>query len=169
MIQFTTTILQFDKKGEKTGWSYIEISASQAEKLNPGCKVSFRVKGKIDNYSFERTSLLPMGDGSFILPINGTIRKAIQKQKGSKVQVTMQMDKRERTISKDLMDCLQDDYEALSFFTSLPKSHQNYISNWIESAKTSQTKTKRIVLAVTAMNKKQGFREMILSSRNNPY
>jgi hypothetical protein len=169
MIQFTTTILQFDKKGEKTGWSYIEISASQAEKLNPGCKVSFRVKGKIDNYSFERTALLPMGDGSFILPINGTIRKAIQKQKGSKVQVTMQMDKRERTISKDLMDCLQDDYEALSFFTSLPKSHQNYISNWIESAKTSQTKTKRIVLAVTTMNKKQGFREMILSSRNNPY
>jgi hypothetical protein len=168
MIQFTTTILQFHKKGEKTGWSYIEISASQANKLNPGCKVSFRVKGKIDSYSFERTSLLPMGEGSFILPINGTIRKAIQKQKGSKVQVEMEMDKRARTISKDLMDCLHDDTEALTFFNSLPKSHQNYFSNWIESAKTSQTKTKRIVMAVTAMSKKQGFGEMIRSSRNNP-
>ena len=167
MIQFTTTILQFDKKGEKTGWSYIEISASQAEKLNPGCKVSFRVKGKIDNYSFERTSLLPMGDGSFILPINGTIRKAIQKQKGSKVQVTMQMDKRERTISKDLMDCLKDDYEALSFFTSLPKSHQNYISNWIESAKTDITKANRIALAVNALAKQWDFGKMLRESKAN--
>ena len=59
MVEFSAMILRFGEKGEKTGWSYIEISASQAEKLNPGCKVSFRVKGKIDNYSFERTSLLP--------------------------------------------------------------------------------------------------------------
>jgi hypothetical protein len=169
MIQFTTTILQFHKKGEKTGWSYIEVSATQANKLNPGCKVSFRIKGKIDNYTFEKVSLLPMGEGSFILPINGKIRKAIQKEKGSKVQVTMELDKRTPSLSRDLMDCLHDDSEALSFFKSLPRSHQNYFSNWIESAKTSQTKTKRIVMAVTALNKKQGYGEMIRASRNNPY
>jgi hypothetical protein len=169
MIEFSTIIHQFDKKGEKTGWSYIEISASQAHKLNPGCKVSFRVKGKLDNYTFEKVALLPMGDGSFIVPMNGKIRKAIQKHKGDKVSVKMQLDSRKPTVSKDLLTCLEEDPDALSFFRSLPKSHQNYFSNWIESAKTSPTKTKRIVMTINAMSKKQGFGEMIRANKDNPY
>lgn len=169
MIHFSTTILQFDKKGEKTGWSYIEISASQARKLNPDCKVSFRVKGKLDNYSFDKVALIPMGEGNFILPINGKIRKAIQKQRGSVIKVTMQVDKRELQISQDLLDCMSEDPEAMAFFKSLPKSHQNYFSQWIESAKTAQTKTKRIVMTINAMCKKQGFGEMIRGYKNNPY
>jgi hypothetical protein len=169
MIQFSTTIFQFDKKGEKTGWSYIEISAAQARKLNPGCKVSFRVKGKLDNYSFEKVALIPMGEGNFIMPINGKVRKAIQKQRGAVLKVTMQVDTRELQISQDLMDCMSEDPEAVVFFKSLPKSHQNYFSKWIESAKTAQTKTKRIVMTINAMSKKQGFGEMIRAYKNNPY
>ncbi len=167
MIQFSTTILRFEKKGEKSGWSYVELSAAQAEKINPGCKVSFRVKGTIDNYAFEKVALLPMGDGSFILPMNGKIRKLIQKHKGDRVQVTMQLDNRTPTLSKDLIACLKEDPDALSFFKSLPKSHQNYFSNWIESAKTAQTKTKRIVMAVTGLSRKQGFGEMIRANKGN--
>lgn len=168
MIEYSTTILQFDKKGEKTGWSYIEITAPQANKLNPGCKVSFRVRGKLDQYIFEKVALLPMGDGSFILPVNGEIRKAIRKHQGDKVKVTMELDKRAPTLSHDLMKCLKEDPEAKAFFNSLPKSHQNYFSNWIESAKTVQTKTKRIVMALTAFGRKQGFGEMIRANKNNP-
>ena len=169
MIQFTTTILQFDKKGEKTGWSYIEISKTQAHKLNPGCKVSFRVKGKLDAYVFERVALMPMGDGTFIMPINGKIRKAIQKRPGSTLRVTMQADTRELKLSQDLIDCLAEEPEALGFFTSLPRYHQNYISNWIESAKTTQTKTRRIAIAINALSKKEGFKEMMRAYKNNPY
>ena len=69
MLKFNTTILRFDKKGEKTGWSYIEISAKQANQLKPGSKVSFRVKGKLDSYAIEKVALLPMGEGSFIMPL----------------------------------------------------------------------------------------------------
>ena len=94
MIQFSTTILQFDKKGEKTGWSYIEISKAQDHKLKPGCKVSFRVKGKLDNYVFNRVALIPMGDGSFIMPINGKIRKAIQKH-GNKLVAARRLHRRD--------------------------------------------------------------------------
>jgi hypothetical protein len=170
MIQFSTTILKFDKQGEKTGWSYIEIKHSLAHKLNPGCKVSFRVKGKLDNYQFEKVALLPMGDGNFILPINGVIRKAIRKHHGETVKVTMELDKRPPTLSRDLMQCLKEDPDATAYFKSLPKSHQNYFSNWIESAKTAQTKTKRIVMAMTAFDKKQDFGEMIRANKkNNPY
>lgn len=168
MMQFSTTIRQFDKKGEKTGWSYIEISKAQAHKLNPGCNVSFRVKGNLDNYLFERVALMPMGDGSFIMPINGKIRKAIQKHPGNTLRVTMALDKRERKLSQDLMVCLSEDPEALVFFNSLPKYHQNYFSVWIEGAKTTQTKTKRIAIAMNALSKKQGFREVLLAYKNNP-
>ena len=169
MLQFKTTILQFDKKGEKTGWSYIEISERKAEKLNPGCKVSFRVKGQIDEYTFGKVALLPMGDGSFILPVNGTIRKAIKKKRGDSVTVTLQLDKRQLALCPELMECLADDPQALSFFNSLPKSHQNYFSKWIESAKTSETKTRRIVMAVNALSNGQGYGEMIRANKSNPY
>ena len=39
MITFTTTLQKFNSKGEKTGWTYIEISEQQAQKLKPGVKV----------------------------------------------------------------------------------------------------------------------------------
>jgi hypothetical protein len=168
MIQFTTTILQFAKKGEKTGWSYIDINSAQANKLNPRCKVSYRVKGKIDNYTFEKIALLPMGDGHFILPINGVVRKAIQKYQGHTVKVVLELDKRPLALSRDLIKCLNEDPLAKAYFISLPKSHQNYFSNWIESAKTVQTKTKRIVMAMEAFSKKQGYGEMIRANKNNP-
>ena len=41
MIEFTTTIHKFDKKGEKTGWTYIEISAAQAGKIKPAVSCGF--------------------------------------------------------------------------------------------------------------------------------
>ncbi len=168
MLEYATTILQFSKKGEKTGWSYIEVSAAQAQKLKPGCKVSFRVKGQLDHYSLEKVSLLPMGDGSFILPVNGKIRKFLKKGAGDRIKVSLSYDNRAPIISKDLLKCLKDDPEALQYFKGLPRSHQNYFSNWIESAKTRATKTKRIVLAVTGLNKKQGFGEMIRANKDNP-
>jgi hypothetical protein len=165
MIRFTTRILKFQKQGEKTGWSYIEISHAQAEKLKPGCRVSFRVKGMLDDYKIEKTALLPMGDGSFILPVNGTIRKAIGKQAGDKLTVAIELDERQLTISSDFLKCLKDDPRALTYFKSLPKGHQNYFSKWIDSAKTTVTKTKRITMAVIALGSGQGFPEMIRANK----
>jgi hypothetical protein len=168
MLEFSTTIFRFDKKGEKTGWSYIEVSAAQARKLKPDSKVSFRVKGQLDDYSFEKVALIPMGDGGFILPVNGRIRKVLKKGPGDRVKVSLSFDARGPDPSKELLLCLKDEPEALRFFKSLPKSHQNYFSNWIEGAKTTGTKTKRIVMAVTGLGRKQGFGEMIRANKNNP-
>lgn len=168
MLEFSTTIFRFDKQGEKTGWSYIEVSAAQARKLKPDSKVSFRVKGQLDDCAFERVALIPMGDGSFILPVNGKMRKLLKKGPGDRVKVTLSFDPRGPELSRELLLCLKDDPDALRFFKSLPKSHQNYFSNWIESAKTTGTKTKRIVMTVTGLGKKQGFGEMIRANKNNP-
>src|SRR5215831_3491584 len=94
MIQFTTTLLQFAEQGEKTGWTYIRISAKLAGQLKPGNKKSFRVKGKLDDYVIKGVALMPMGDGEFIMPVNGTMRKGIGKRKGATVKVQLQEDKK---------------------------------------------------------------------------
>lgn len=168
MLQFKATIHRFDKQGEKTGWSYLEISSKQAQKLKPDCKVSFRVKGTFDGHPYSKTALLPMGDGNFILPWNAMHRKSTGKKHGDVVNVVMEVDERELTLSPDLMKCLKADPEAKRFFQSLTKSHQQYFSKWIESAKTITTKTKRIVMALEAFNNKQGYPEMIRANKNKP-
>src|SRR4051812_34381804 len=92
MVRFNATIKKFDSQGEKTGWTYIEISAAIAKKLNPNNKKGFRVKGKLDDYEFSMIALLPMGGGDFIMALNAAMRKAIKKQKGAIVQVKMEVD-----------------------------------------------------------------------------
>jgi hypothetical protein len=161
MEQFTTTILQFNEQGEKTGWRYIEVPQEIAGKLKPGEKKSFRVKGWLDDYAFEGVSLLPMGGGNFILPINATIRKGIHKNKGAMLQVRMEADDRPFILNPDMLECLSDEPKALAYFQKLPKSHQNYYSKWIDSAKTEATKAKRIALTVTACARQMHFSEML--------
>lgn len=163
MIHFTSAILKFGKKAEKTGWTYIEVPADVAQELLPGNKKSFRVKGQLDNYVIKGIALLPMGEGTFIIPINAGMRKGIGKREGAMLKVQLEIDKNEYPLNPELMECLGDEPEALNFFNSLAKSHQRYFSKWIDSAKTDFTKTKRISHTVNALAKKQGYPEMIRS------
>lgn len=165
MIQFTATIHKFAKQGEKTGWTYIEITASQAKKLKPATKVSFRVKGTLDSFNIKQIALIPMGEGNFIMPLNATMRKGIGKKLGDKLKVAIQADDSEFAFSEDFLACLEDDPIAYDFFQTLSGSHQKYFSKWIDSAKTSHTKTKRIVMAVTALSKMMGYPEMIRANK----
>lgn len=165
MINFTATLLKFDKKGEKTGWTYIEISAKQANKLKPRTKVSFRVKGKMDDCPLEQVALLPVGDGGFILPVNAGLRRKIKKRAGHQVKMALAADLDPFVLSADLMACLNDDLDALDYFNTLPGSHQRYFSKWIDSAKTAATKDKRIVMAVKALSLKMGYAEMIRANK----
>jgi hypothetical protein len=164
MIKFTTVIKRFGQQGEKTGWTYIEIPAALAQQLTDS-KKAFRVKGKIDDYKFSQTSLLPMGGGDFIMTLKATVRKAIGKQKGATVEVRMEIDATELKPVAELIDCLKDEPSAYDYFNALPKSHQNYFSNWIKSAKTEPTKAKRIAAVVNAMEKHLDFGQMLRAMR----
>ncbi len=109
-------------------------------------------------------ALIPMGEGDFILALNAAIRKAIRKQKGDKLDVQLEIDTKLIVPPKDLLECLADEPRAQEYFKSLPKSHQNYFGNWIKTAKTEQTRAKRIARVVDAMLKKQNYAEMIRPS-----
>lgn len=167
MVTFTTTILKFNQQGEKTGWTYIVIPADVSQQLHQGNKKGFRTKGKLDSHSFSGKSLLPMGNGGFILTIDKDMRKALGKKHGAMVTVAIEFDKTEYQLNPELIECLNEEPQAFRFFNTLTRSHQNYFSKWIESAKTDETKAKRIAQSINAFLKKRGFPEMLREQKAN--
>ncbi|QKZ12185.1 YdeI/OmpD-associated family protein [Spirosoma sp. KUDC1026] len=161
MYTFTALLQRFDDKGEKTGWTYVTIPVSVSEAMKPGQKTSYRVKGTLDNYAIKQVALVPMGNGQFIIAVNATMRRGIRKEAGATVQVSLDIDDDPFPISPDLIACLEDEPAAREFFTTLPKGHQQYFSNWIESAKTIDTKAKRLTQAVTGLAMGLGYGETI--------
>ncbi len=108
MVQFTAVILQFAEQGEKTGWSYVNIPQEIAGQLKPGYKKSFRVKGKLDNHPIRQQALIPIGGGGFILPLKASLRKAIHKNKGAMLKLSLEEDKKLPELNTELLVCLAD-------------------------------------------------------------
>ena len=161
-MKFYQTILQkFGEKGEKTGWTYAEIPADIAQGIKPNTKVGFRVKGTIDALPLKLVALIPMGEGDFVLPINVNMRKGIRKEEGAMVTLNLEEDTDELPQSEALLICLEDEPKALEAFLKMPKSHQNYYAKWIESAKTIETKTKRITMTVNGLAMGMDYGEMM--------
>lgn len=165
-MTFTTTLLRFEEKGEKTGWTYLIVPLAVTDGLKPGQKTSFRVKGLLDTYPLKQVALIPMGqsedwDGAFILAVNAEMRRAIRKECGATVSVTLEADDSPLVHSDDLMACLADEPDALAFFESLTPGHQRYYSRWIDEAKTVETRTKRIAQALQGFSMGMGYPEMI--------
>jgi hypothetical protein len=166
MVSYNTLIHRFEEKGEKTGWSYIEVPQDIAEQINPGVRVSYRVKGKLDDHPLKGVSLLPMGSGNFLIPFNEKLRKGTGKSVGAMVSVSLELDK-PYELCHDLVECLADEAEAGEQFYKMPRSHQNYFSKWVEEAKTENTKARRIAQVIDAMYKRYDFGKMIRENRRS--
>lgn len=168
MISFKAEIERFETMGEKTGWSYVFLPVNLANEIKPGCKRSFRVKGKIDAVEIAGVATIPMGEGDFIIALKGELRKKLRKEEGASVELYLEEDKNFKIeMPEDLEICLSEEEHLIQNFLKQPKSHQNYYINWINQAKTEATRTKRLVMTVTAMDKKQDFGTMIRESKAN--
>ncbi|MBS1519755.1 MAG: DUF1905 domain-containing protein [Bacteroidetes bacterium] len=168
MVEFTTMILQFAEQGEKTGWSYIEIPADVAQQMKPGNKKSFRVRGMLDALPVSGMALMPMGEGNFIMALKAEVRKGIHKNAGAMLHVKLEEDVDFKVeMPADLQECFDFEPEALEFFNSLAKSHREYFIKWIDSAKTSETRAKRIVNTINAMLRKWPYNVMLREMRKD--
>lgn len=162
MITFKAEIERFADMGEKSGWTYVFVSQSIANQLKPDCRKSFRVKGWLDKVQIEGLSLVPMGEGNFIIALNGVLRKKLKKDLGAVLALQLEEDKTFKIeMPEDLELCLADEPHLLDNFLKQPKSHQNWYINWLNSAKTEPTRTKRIVKIVSAMDKNWDFGTMM--------
>jgi hypothetical protein len=163
MPSFKAIIQKYAGKGEKTGWTYVDIPKDVLHKLKRKDKKAFRIKGVIDDVKFEKLSTYAIGDGELIIAINGALRKKLGKKEGAMVSIKFEVDESTAPRSKELLDCLKEDKVALTRFKEQPLSHQNYFHRYIIEAKTDLTKAGRIMNTLRAMHKGQNFGEMIRS------
>ncbi|MES2477705.1 MAG: YdeI/OmpD-associated family protein [Bacteroidota bacterium] len=161
MISFKATIHKYGEQGEKTGWTYIEVPLDASEELNPGVRKSYRVKGFLDKHPINGVALIPSGGGIFIIPVNAAMRKAIAKKEGAMLMVKLALDTLPYELNKLLVECLHEAPNASKAFYKMPRSHQNYYSKWVDSAKTDATKEKRIVLIITSLERGLSYGEML--------
>ena len=163
MPTFKSIINRFSSKGEKTGWTYVDIPKDIISKLRLPDRKGFRIKGIIDNVKIEKLSTYPTGDGNFIIAINNELKKKLGKKEGAMVSVKFEIDASKAPQSKELIAALKEDKIALEQFRSLTLSHQNYFHRYVVTAKGMDTKAGRIVNVINAMYRKQNFGEMIRS------
>lgn len=130
---------RFDGKG---GWTYAIIPEISLNKSKPFGWV--KVRGTIDNYAIDHCHLMPMGKGKLFLPVKAEIRKKIRKKEGDRVHIVLYFDDSPLHIPDELLICLSDEPLAHERFFALTEGRQKEFINWIYSAKTVETKAKRI-------------------------
>ncbi len=163
MFAFKEIIQKFSSKGEKTGWTFIDIPDDILAKLKRKDKKEFRIKGVIDDIKFERMATYPVGEGRYIIALNAELRKQLGKKEGAMVSLKIELDASEALQSQELIECLNEDKVAKRQFDSLLLSQRNYFHRYVYSAKGAATKAGRILNIINAMHKKQDFGEMIRS------
>ncbi|WP_316821298.1 YdeI/OmpD-associated family protein [Pedobacter gandavensis] len=162
MVTFKAEIERFAEMGEKTGWTYIFVPFEIANAIKADCRKSYRVRGMLDQVNIAGLALVPMGSGDFIIALNQLLRKKLKKDKGGIVSLMLEEDPDFKILMPDDLEvCLSDEPQWLEGFLKLPKSHQNWYINWLNSAKTEATRTKRLVRIVNAMDKNWDFGTMM--------
>ena len=168
MVIFKAEIERFEKKGEKTGWTYVAVPRATASLIKPDCRKSYRVKGRLDNVTVAGIGMVPMGEGDFIIALKGSLRKQLKKEEGAVIQLELEEDKDFRIeMPDDLAICLSEESYLMENFLKMPKSHQNYYINWLNTAKTEKTRTKRITEIIVAMDRKMDFGEMMRANKTS--
>lgn len=110
------------------------------------------VHGWIDGLAFENT-LVPRGGGNYRFHVNSKIWRKLQIDAGAAVEVTMLLDRepREAAVPPDLAAELADTPRALAAFHAITPSLRRHIVRWVDSAKQSKTRDKRIQQTVKQM------------------
>jgi hypothetical protein len=151
-----------EKYPGKGGWTYAAIPEIIQNKHTPFGWV--KVKGSIDNYEIRNYKLMPMGNGRLFLPVKAEIRKKIAKKEGDWVKIILFHDNDPTEIPQELLECLKEDPIAYKVFLSSTDGQQKEYIDWIYSAKTDNTKVKRIAEALNKLAKGERLKD-----RNNNF
>ena len=138
LIQFTTNII--DPGG---GGAYVEFPYDTEELFGTNGRIPVMIQFDGEPY---RGSMLRMGTERHIIIIVKKIRETICKQAPDLVHVQVQLDDqtREATLSDDVRLALEQAPSAHEQFQKLSYTHQKEYLDWIEDAKKKDTRIRRI-------------------------
>ncbi|HKT38617.1 MAG TPA: YdeI/OmpD-associated family protein [Ktedonobacterales bacterium] len=148
MTTFRSTV----ELGGKTATG-IQVPAQVVEGLGSGKRP--RVRVTINGYTY-RSTVAPMG-GVYMLPVSAEVRAGAGIAAGDTVDVDVQLDTepREVTVPADFADALDRDAAARQFFDGLSYSNKQRLVLAIESAKTDETRQRRIATTVSKLHEGQ--------------
>jgi hypothetical protein len=138
--------LLLEKYPGKGGWTYARVPEIKKDAKTPFGFV--KVKGTIDGFEIKQYNIMPMGGGKLFLPVRAEIRKKIKKEAGDTVHVILYHDHDKPEIPSEFLLCLEDEPQALRFFTKITDSERKHYVDWIYSAKHDETKVNRIAKAI---------------------
>jgi len=132
----------------------IEVPTSVVEALGSGKKPKVRVT--VAGYTY-RSSVASMG-GRYLLPVSADVRQESGVAAGDEVEVSLELDTEPRTVEvpADFATALGTDDAARTFFDGLSYSQQRWFVLGIESAKTQETRQRRIDQAVARLASGRG-------------
>lgn len=140
----------------KGGWTYIDLPHIKPNKNTPFGWVT--VSGFIDRYEITQCKLMPKGNGTLFLPVKKEIRKKIGKEFGDYVTVKLYIDTSKVKIPKDIIDCFNNEPEYIyNTFLSYNQGEQKAFLDWINNAKTIETKINRIVTMIEKLKYNKSF------------
>jgi hypothetical protein len=110
------------------------------------------VHGWIEGLPFQNT-LVPRGGGNYRMHVHSRIWRKLRIDAGAAVEVTMLLDTgpREAVIPPDLGAALAETPRALAIFNALTVALRRHIVQYVEAAKQSRTRGKRVQLIVRRM------------------
>ena len=143
-MRFQATILLSGKTA--TG---IPVPAEVVEGLGPSRRPAVRVT--INGYTY-RSTVAPMR-GEFMLPVSAEVRQRAGVTAGDRVHVHLELDTEPREVSvpADLAEALDRDAVARRAFHAMSYSGRQRIIIPVETAKTADTRQRRIAKAVSEL------------------
>jgi hypothetical protein len=142
--KFSTRLVS---RGPNGAWTHMIVPFNVEEAF--GSKARVPVAGKLNGVPF-RNSLMPIGDGTHYMNIRKELMASAKTKAGELVQVTMKLDKAERTVEipEELQQAFEESAEAAADFASMAYSHQKEYTDWIAAAKKPETRIARAAKAV---------------------
>jgi hypothetical protein len=133
--------------GPGGAWVFLPIPFDVAATF--GGKGRVPVAGTINGFPF-RSSLLPIGDGTHRMAVSKPMQHGAKARPGDVVDVVMERDDAERVLD------VPDDFEraiaaspaARATFAALAYSHRKAYLEWVDTAKQTATRERRIASAV---------------------
>jgi len=145
--------IKFKATLTKMGSWTMAITSADTKKIFD-TKGYIRVKGTIDGFPIKGISLMPRKEGSHIMAIRTSIRKAIRKEAGDTVQLILERDFDELEVPVELKEAFEASPEAKKLFDSYTYSNKKYFIEHITEAKSQATKDKRAVESILLLEKR---------------